>query len=228
MLGRKAKVLLIWAFALTHFQGRNLPAVAQEVHRSSPSGLPDEQLHEILVALAKFDSKLTIIRAPDFSIQTGDLTISVKADKPVVYDGKPYQDGGSEMTLYGQVKVSDRFYGIELRLHYLLLKGGAPYGGASIEERVTILYEDTSRFKPMRPRVFASRPIVIGNDGSFQDLQVFGQFDIPFPNKTLQILRQELVLNSELVATIYIVRTPKEIRLVGYSVPPLVSELVLQ
>lgn len=203
----------------------SLTAAQEEKTLSSP-GISEERLNEILVAIAKLDSKLKIICASDFSIESGDLTIKIKADKFVLYDGKPFQ--APQTGLYGEIKGSERFYGVELLLHYSLFQNGVQYGGASIEERLTVIYENTPRFKPLRPRTFASKPFVVSKDGAFQDRQVFGRFDAPVPETTTQILRQELILNSELIATIYIVRTPKEIRVIGYSVPPLVPSLSLQ
>lgn len=228
MPGKKVRVLLICSLAFLCYQTKASFVAAQETAKSSSAGLSAERINEILVAIAKLDSRLNVIRTLDFSIESGDLTIKVKADKPILYDGKPYQSGAPQTGLYGQAQVSEKFYGVELLLHYLLLSDGTPYGDASIEERLTILYEDTPRSKPLRPRTFASKPFVVGKDGTFQDRQVFGHFDTPSPNKTMQILRQELILDSELIATIYIVRTPKEIKLVGYSVPPLISGLALQ
>jgi hypothetical protein len=200
-------------------------AGAQEEKPSSP-GISEERLNKILVAIAELDSRLKIVRASDFSIESGDLTIKIKADKFVLYDGKPFQ--APHTGLYGKIEVSERFYGVELLLHYSLFQNGVHYGGASIEERLTVIYENTPRFKPLRPRTFASKPFVVSEDGAFQDRQVFGRFDAPVPETTTQILRQELILNSELIATIYIVRTPREIRAIGYSVPPLVPTLNLQ
>ncbi|HLJ27897.1 MAG TPA: hypothetical protein VKY85_14400 [Candidatus Angelobacter sp.] len=227
MPGIKARVLLICSLASLLCQTKELLAAAQDAQKAFSPGLRDERINEILVAIAKLDSRLKIIRTPDFSIESGDLTIKVKTDKAVFYNGAPYQNGVPQSGFYGQAQVSERFYGIEVILHYLLEVGGIPYGGVSVEERLTVLYEDTPRSKPLRPRTFASKPFLVGKDGTFQDRQVFGHFDTPVPDKTTQILEQELILNSDLIATIYIVRTPKEIRLVGYSVPPLISGLVL-
>jgi hypothetical protein len=227
MTRTRAKVLLICSLALLFYQTKEPAAAAQETAKASSAGLSADRINEILVAIAKLDSKLKIISTPDFSIKSGELTINVKADKPTYYDGKPYQNGAPIVGLYGQVNVSNKFYGVELILHYLLLKANAPYGNASVQERVTVLYEETSRFKPLRPRAFDSKPFVVNIDGTFIDRQLFGRFDAPLTDSTTQILKQELILNSELITTIYIVRTPKEIRLIGYSVPPLISDLVL-
>lgn len=204
-----------------------LGAAAQDAKTGCSNVISDQRQNEILVAIAKLDSRLNIIKTADFAIESGDLTISVKPDKPIFYDGTPYQNGAPVAGLYGQVDVSEKFYGVEVILHYLLLKEKAPFGGASIQERVTILYEETPRFKAMHPRTFDSKPFAVNKDGTFVDFQVFGRFRTPFPENTTQILKQELILDNELIATIYIVRTPKEIRLIGYSVPPLISGLVL-
>ena len=222
MPAKKARVLLICSLAFLLCQTKVPLAAAQETAKAASVGLPADRINEILVAIAKLDSRLKIIRTADFSIESGDLTIKVKTDKPVFYNGTPYQNGIPQNGFYGQARVSERFYGIELLLHYSLQIGGIPYGGISVEERLTILYEDTPDSKPLRPRTFASKPFLVSKDGRFQDRQVFGHFDMPVPDKTTQILRQELILDSELIATIYIVRTPKEIRLLGYSVPPLI------
>jgi hypothetical protein len=227
MTVRTANALLICSLALLLCQAKEPVAAAQNSPKVPSAGLSDERVSEILVALAKLDSKLKIIKAPDFSVESGDLTITVKADKPIFYDGKPYQNGAQVSGLYGQVNVSEKFYGVEVILHYLLLKGNAGYGGAFVQERVTVLYEETPRFKALHPRAFDSKPFAVNKDGSFVDRQLFGRFDAPLPDQTTQVLKQELILDSELIATIYIARTPKEIRLLGYSVPPLISDLVL-
>lgn len=227
MPGKKARVLLICSLALLLYQTKAPRAAAQETAKASPSGLPAGRLNEILVAIAKMGSRLKIIRAPDFSIESGDLTINVKADKPTFYDGTPCNNGAPLVGLYGQVDVSDKFYGIEEVLHDSILKDHVPYGGAVIQERVTVLYEETQRFKSLHPTAYDSKPFAINEDGTFVDQQLFGRFHAPLPDNTTQVLKQEFILNSELIATIYIVRTPKEIRLVGYSVPPLISGLAL-
>lgn len=221
-LGRRRIQQVLLALALA---GLNA-ATAQDTRGTSSAG-PSERINEILVAVAKLDSKFKIIKTADFVIESGDLTISVKPGKPIFFDGTPYQNGTPVSGLYGQVDVSDKFYGVEVILHYLLLKEKAPLGGASIQERVTILYEETPRFKAIHPRTFDSKPFAANKDGTFVDFQVFGRFSTPFPDNTTQILKQELILDNELIATIYIVRTPREIRLIGYSVPPLISGLVL-
>ena len=227
MPGKKARVLLICSLALLLYQTKAPLAAAQETAKASPPGLPADRINEILVAIAKMDSRLKVIRTSDFSIESGDLTINVKADKPTIYDGIPYRNGAPLIGLYGQVDVSDKFYGIEMVLHYSILKDRAPYGGAVIQERVTVLYEETPRFKSLHPRAYDSKPFAVSEDGTFVDQQLFGRFHAPLPDNTTQVLKQEFVLNSELVATIYIVRTPKEIRLVCYSVPPLISGITL-
>src|SRR5262249_55726631 len=99
------------------------------------------------------------------------------------------------------------------------------YGSAVVQERITVLYEETPRFKPLHPRVYDSKPFAVEKDGTFVDTQLFGRFHTALPEKTTQVLKQEFILNDELIATVYIVRTPKEIRLIGYSVPPLLPEL---
>lgn len=228
MTGSRSRVLIICSLAILFCQAKEHLAAAQNSPRASSAGLSDEAINEILVAIAKLDAKLKIIRTSDFFIENGDLAIKVKADKPIFHEGKPIQNGSPLPGLYGEVDVSQRFYGIEVVLHYLLLKGNAPSGGAFIQERVTVLYEDTSRFKPFRPRAFDSNPFPVNADGTFVDLQVFGNIGSPLPDKTLQVLRQELILDKELIATIYIARTPKEIRLLGYSVPPLISDVMLK
>lgn len=103
----------------------------------------------------------------------------MKADKPIFHDGKPYQNGAQVSGLYGQVNVSEKFYGVEVILHYLLLKGNVGYGGASVQERITVLYEETPRFKALHPRTFESKPFAVNKDGSFVDRQLFGRFDSP-------------------------------------------------
>ena len=227
MPAKKDRVLLICSLALLPYQIKAPLAAAQETAKASPSGLPADRLNEILIAIAKMDSRLKIIRTPGFSIESGDLTITVNADKPTLYDGTPYHNGAPLAGLYGQVDVSDKFYGIEEVLHYSILKDHAPYGGAVIQERVTVLYEETPRFKSLHPRAYDSKPFAVNEDGTFVDQQLFGRFHAPLPDNTTQVLKQEFLLNSELIATTYIVRTPKEIRLVGYSVPPLISGMAL-
>ena len=212
---RKARVVIIFSLALLILQTKEPLAAAENLKNALSTGLSDKQLCEILVAIAKVDSKLKVVWTPEFSIESGDLKINVKADNPTLYDGKPYQNSSPQTGLYGQVNVSDKFYGVELILHYLLLRANTPFGNAPIQERVTVLYEDLPRFKPVHPRAFDSRPFAVSRDGIFQDRQAFGQFDVPLPEKTVQILKQELILDNELIATIYIVRTPREIRLVG-------------
>lgn len=222
---RKAARLFILAVLLLSIKAPQL--AAQEIQKAASPSLTEERINEILIALAKFDSRFKVISAPDFSIDSGDLKITVKAHKPVFYNGDPVQKSTPLTGLYGQVDASAKLYGVEVILHYLLLKENAPYGGAMLQERVTVLYEETSRFKPVHPRIFDSKPFTVNKDGTFIDRQLFGRFRVPFPDSTTQILKQELILDSELIATIYIVRTPKEIRVVGYSVPPLISDLVL-
>jgi len=227
MPGKKARVLLICSLAFMVHQTKAPLAAAQETTKAAPAGLPADRINEILIAIAKLDSKLKIIKAPDFSIESGDLTINVKADKPTFYDGTPYHNGAPLVGLYGQVDVSDKFYGIEVVLHYSILKDHASYGGAVIQERVTVLYEETPRFKSLHPRAYDSKPFSVNEDGTFVDQQLFGRFHAPLPDATTQVLKQEFLLNNELIATIYIARTPKEIRLIGYSVPPLISGMAL-
>lgn len=91
-----------------------------------------------------------------------------------------------------------------------------------------MLYENTVRFQAAHPRAFDSNPFEVKQDGTFIDRQVFGSFETPLPEKAIQVLKQELLLDNGLIATIYIARTPKEIRVIGYSVPPLLPELTLQ
>jgi hypothetical protein len=93
-----------------------------------------------------------------------------------------------------------------------------------VQERLTVLYENTVRFNPLRPRAASSQAFTIRKDGTFIDRQVLGSYTQPLSDATFQVLKQELVVDSELVITIYIVRTPKDIRLVGYSVPPLLPD----
>lgn len=198
-------------------------AAAQEIQKASSLEISENRIHEVLVAIAKLDPKFTIIKVSGFSIESGDLTINVRADKPTLFAGQPYNNGAPLVGLYGQIDVSEKFYGVELILHYLLMKGNTPYGGALVQEHVTVLYEETPRFKEVRPRVYDSKPFAVNKDGTFVDTQLFGRFHAPLPEKTTQVLKQEFILNSELIATIYILRTPKEIRPIGYSVPPLLS-----
>lgn len=200
-------------------------AAAQEIQKAASPEISEDRFHEILIAISKLDSKFTIIKAVDFSIESGDLTVNVRADKPTLFDGQPYQNGAPLVGLYGQIDVSDKFYGVELILHYSLQKQKAAYGGASVQERITVLYEETPRFKALHPRVYDSKPFPVDKDGTFVDTQLFGRFHAPLAEKTTQVLKQEFILNNELIATIYIVRTPKEIRLIGYSVPPLLPGL---
>lgn len=224
---KKAGVLLICSLALLLYQSKEPVAAAQESQKSSATVLSEERINEILIVLAKLDSRFSIIRTSDFSIESGDLKINVKADKPIFYNGEPVQNTTPLAGLYGQLDPSEKLYGVEVVLHYLLLKENAPYGGVPLQERVTILYEDTPRFNPIHPRTFDSQSFAVNKDGTFIDRQLFGRFRAPFPDKITQILKQELILNSELIATIYIVRTPKKIRVIGYSVPPLISGLVV-
>ena len=136
MPGRKTRVVIIFSLALLILETKEPFAAAENSQKASSPGLSDRQLCEILVAIAKVDPKLKVIWTPDFSIESGDLKINVKADKSVVFDGKPYQNSSPQTGLYGQVNVSDKFYGVELVLHYLLLRGNAPFSLADMGSRI--------------------------------------------------------------------------------------------
>jgi len=191
---------------------------------SSEGGL-GTQVSKAQGALAKIDLNFKPIKDSSFGFDSGDLRIAIKANKPTYYEGKPFQNSAPQSGVYGSVNVSDRFYGIERVFHYALSKGNSPYGGFEIQERITVLYENLLH-RPLRPRAFDSKPFVIGKDGTFQDRQVMGHYDTPWPDNAMQILRQELVLDGELVAVIYIMRTKKEICILGYSVPPLMPNFL--
>jgi hypothetical protein len=224
MRGEPARTRRILYFAIALSSGMAGHLAAENSFQTSsgtPSGL---SIHRIQAALAKFDPNFTTVTDSNFVIVSDDLRVTVKADDAVHYDGTPYHHGAPQSGLYGPVVVSDKFYGVERLLHYSLVRGNAPYGGIELQEHITILYETMHR-KPFRPRVFDSKPFVINKDGTFQDRQVLGRFDTPWPETTLQVIKQELIVDGELVATVYIVRTPKDIRVVGYSVPPLVPGL---
>ena len=92
-----------------------------------------------------------------------------------------------------------------------------------MRERVTLLYENASRFNPLHPRVFDSKPFQVNQDGTFIDRQVLGQYGQALPDKMMQVVKQELIVNEELRAIIYLVRTPKDVKLIGYSAPPLLD-----
>jgi hypothetical protein len=224
MRGEPARTRRVLYFAIALSSGMAGRLAAEnpvQASATNPYGLP---MRGIEAALATFDHNFKNVTDKDFVIVSDDLTITVKADEAVYYDGKPYQHGAPQSGLYGPVQVSDKFYGVERLLHYSLVRGNTPYGGVQIQERITVLYENTHR-KPFRPRTFDSKPFVVGKEGTFQDRQVMGRFDTPWPEKTLQVLKQELIVDGELVATVYVVRTPKDIRVAGYSVPPLVPGL---
>lgn len=186
----------------------------------------DTRISRIQGALSKVDSKFKSVHESTFVIDSDDLRITIKADDPVIYEGKSFQNGAPQSGVYGSVNVSDKFYGVERVLHYSLSKNGIPYGGVQLQERVTVLYENMLH-KPFRPRVFDSKPLALGKEAIFLDRQVMGRFDAPWPEDALQILKQEIVINSELVATIYIVRKTSDVLVVGYSVPPLIPSLAL-
>jgi hypothetical protein len=200
--------------------------LAAQKPQVQPTGQIDGRISRIQGALSKVDLNFKSTGEATFTIDSDDLRITIKADDPVFYEGKSFQDGAPQTGLYGPVRVSDKFYGVERVLHYLLSRRGVPYGGVQLQERVTVLFENMLH-KPFRPRVFESKPFVIGKEGTFQDRQVMGHFDAPWPQNSLQVLKQDLVIDSELVATVYIVRTTKDILVVGYSVPPLIPALSL-
>lgn len=181
---------------------------------------PNAQAIRVQAALTRVDLRFEPTADSSFTFYSGDIRITVKADNPTYYEGKPFQSNAPQSGVYGPVNVSDKFYGIERVLHYAVSRGNVPYGGVQVQERITVLYENLLH-RLLRPRVFDSKPFVIGKDGMFQDRQVMGHFDTPWPDNALQILKQELIFDGELVAAIYIVRTKKEVRIVGYSVPPL-------
>lgn len=178
------------------------------------------QAVRVQAALAKVDLNFEPTAESSFTFDSGDIRIAVKADNPTYYEGKPFQSNAPQSGVYGPVNISNKFYGIERVLHYAVSRRNIPYGGVQVQERITVLYENLLH-RLLRPRVFDSKPFVIGKDGMFQDRQVMGHFDTPWPDNALQILKQELIFDGELVAVIYIVRTKKEIRIIGYSVPPL-------
>jgi hypothetical protein len=227
MTGRKASASLFLALMILLCPAHDLLAAAEDVQKVSPPGISGQQLCEVLVAIAKMDSKLRLVWTSEFSIESGELKTSVQADKPTFYDGKSYQNDALQNSLYGQVDVTDKFYGTQMVIHYSLKRGGSPYGAVPVQERITVLYENMPRFNALRPRAFDSKAFVTSRDGTFDDLQVLGSYDQPPPEGMIQVVKQELLLANELLATIYIVRTPREIRIVGYSVPPLVAKLVL-
>lgn len=171
-------------------------------------------------ALSKFDPKFQSLKASDFEIVNGDLKVSVKQGHPTYFDGSPYQNPALQSGFYGPIEVSEKFYGVELLVHYTIFRGNVPLADTEAQERITVLFENTTRFNRLRPRVFNSKPFPIRKDGGFEDMQVLGRFEKPLPKEMVQLIKQELVVDSELIATIYIFRTPREIRLIGYSVPP--------
>src|SRR5438874_7894349 len=93
--------------------------------------VPKEQ-----AVLSKFDPRFKSVLKSEFTIQNDDLKINIEADKPVYCDGKPYGDGTPKDALYGQVDVAEKFYGIEVIVHYSLLHSDAVLGGAVVRERV--------------------------------------------------------------------------------------------
>ncbi|SRR6266481_8409812 len=227
MPGKEAAALLIFPLALLFPQAKEPPAAAGISLQDSSNRSTDTQIPRIQAILTKFDPKFKGVSNTAFEIVNGDLRINARADQPSFYDGKPYRNSTTQNSLYGSTTPSEKFYGVELVVHYLLQVGSRPLGGVTVLERITVLYENSGRFNPMRPRVLDSKPFLIGKDGTFQDRQVLGRYEESFPKGMEQILKQELVLDNELIATIYIVRTTKDIRLVGYSVPPLLPDSVL-
>jgi hypothetical protein len=224
MRGEPARTRRVLYFAIALSSGMAGRLAAENPLQAPAANSSASPIRSIEAALATFDPNFKSVTDKDFVIVSDDLTITVKADEAVYYDGKPYQHGAPQSGVYGPAHVSDRFYGVERLLHYSLVRNKAPCGGVQVQERITVLYENTHR-KPFHPRTFDSKPFVINKDGTFQDRQVMGRFDTPWPEQTLQVLKQELILDGELVATVYVVRTPKDIRLAGYSVPPLVPGL---
>jgi hypothetical protein len=194
--------------------------VAAEKTGEANSSDGDTRIAIIQKALSRFDPQFTSVSDSSFTFNSDNLRITIKAGDPVFYKGTPFQNGAAQSGVYGSVRVTDKFYGVERVLHYALSGGDVPYGGVQVQEHVTVLFENVLH-KPVRPRVFDSKPFVISKDGTFQDRQVMGHFDTPWPENALQILKQELIIESELVATIYIVRTPKSVVLVGYATTPL-------
>jgi hypothetical protein len=181
---------------------------------------------KIQALLAKYDPRFKIFTACNTEIENGNLKLSIRADKLSLFDGRSYEYSAGT-PLYESPQKSEKFYGAELVVHYALLRGGLPYGNVPVQERLTVLYENTVRFNPLRPRAASSQAFTIKKDGTFIDRQVLGSYIQPLPDTTLQVLKQELVVGSELVITMYIVRTPRDIKLVGYSVPPLFPDQVL-
>jgi hypothetical protein len=181
---------------------------------------------KIQTVLSKYDHGFKALAACETEIENGDLKLSLKTDKPTIFNGQPYEYAAGT-SLYESPQSSDKFYGAEMVVHYSLDRGGLPYGNVPVQERLTVLYENTARFNPLRPRAVSSQAFTIRKDGTFIDRQVLGSYEQLLPDTTLQVLKQELVVGSELVITMYIVRTPRDIKLVGYSVPPLFPELGL-
>jgi hypothetical protein len=194
---------------------------AEKPTHANSSDKEDARIATIQRALSRFDPQFTNVSDSTLAFNSDHLRITIKAEDPVLYAGAPFQKGSPQSGVYGPVRVTDKFYGVERVLHYALSIGSVAYGGVQVQEHVTVLFENVLH-KSVRPRVFDSKPFVISKDGTFQDRQVMGHFDSPWPETALQILKQELIIEGELVATIYIVRTPKSVVVVGYAVPPLI------
>ena len=65
-----------------------------------------------------------------------------------------------------------------------------------MQERVTYLFENTDRVEPEHS-VYESQPFTLEKDGTFVDFQTNGSFNHPLPEQMLQILRQEIFIDSQ-------------------------------
>jgi hypothetical protein len=150
-------------------------------------------------------------------ISVGNFRLIIKPQNIRHYEGQQCCYGISSVALHDPEQPQARpFYGVERIIHYLAFDALGPRRGVSVQERVTTLYENTSRFEPSELHVFESTPFQINAEGTFADIQTLGQYEEPLPDSMIQVLKQELIIAGHVATTLYIVKTPFEIQLIGY------------
>lgn len=191
------------------------------------SGQSAKQRHPTTSAHRIDPGQSVVLAHPEFQvfeefpaqIKCGNVDLRISVDDPRYYTGEPYREKIVGKIYSASQDKSDLFYGVERIVHYAISKEQAPVGNVLVQERVTVLFDNTNRFDPKKPAVIESEPFVVSEDGTFLDRQTLGSYGSSPDVRVVQLLRQEILMSGKLTITIYILRTPRDIRLIGYSIP---------
>jgi len=204
--------------------GREQAVFRQQIPEATNSGGKafdaKDDIEIIEQELSRQDSGFQKLCAFPALIPAGTLKLVVSPRELHRYEGQPCCSSLPSLSLLGlRPPQPSPFYGVERIIHYSALDSFGPAWGQSVRERVTTLYENNEDFDPNHPNLFQSMPFEISAEGTFDDIQTFGRFDEPPPNSALQVLKQQILIENRVATTLYIVRTPQEIELIGYVEP---------